>query len=58
MDQDVKGIVENARLGGAEVLQKIEIRPTVGAKRYQLSVDHRIFGQTPSMPLRCRETSG
>ena len=41
VDQDVEGVVENARFRGAKVLEEIEIRPAIWTKRYQLSVDHR-----------------
>ena len=43
MDQDVEGVINNARLCGAKVLQKIEVRPTLGTKGYQLSVDDRVI---------------
>jgi hypothetical protein len=39
VDKDIEGVVDNARFGGPKILQKIEVRPTIRAKRHQLSVD-------------------
>jgi hypothetical protein len=43
VDQDVERAIDNAGFRGAEVLEKIEVRPAIGAKGYQLSVDHRFI---------------
>ena len=45
MHQDVEGVVDDARLRGAKVLQEMEVRPAVGAEGYQFSVDHRVVGK-------------
>ena len=39
VNQDVEGVINNARFCGAKILQKIEVGPAVGAKGYQFSVD-------------------
>jgi hypothetical protein len=43
VDQDVEGIVDNARFCGAKVLEKIEVRPSIGTNGHQLSVDDRVI---------------
>jgi hypothetical protein len=49
VDQDVKGVVENARLCGAEVLQQIEVWSAVWTERYQLSIFITVpSGRSPS----------
>jgi hypothetical protein len=39
VDQDIEGIVDNARFCGSKILQKIEVRSTIRAKGYQFAVD-------------------
>jgi hypothetical protein len=41
MDQNIESVIDNAGFRGAEILQKIEVRPAIGAKGYQLSVVFR-----------------
>jgi hypothetical protein len=43
MNQDVEGVVDNARLRGAIVLQQMKFRPAVGAEGYQLPIDDRLI---------------
>ena len=43
MDQDVKDIVKECAIRRGEVLEKGKVRPTIGAKGHQLSVDAGII---------------
>jgi hypothetical protein len=43
VDQDVEGVINNARLCGAKALEKIEVRPSIGTQGHQLSVDDRVI---------------
>ncbi len=57
MNQDVEGVVDNARLRGAKVLQQMKVRPAIGTEGHQLSINHGVIRKIPVRRSRCTETS-